>query len=497
MSYVVNTVQQIRARLRPGQLVVLESTTYPGTTDELVLRILEESGLKCGREFYLAFSPEREDPGNGKFSTATIPKIVGGVDQAGGDLAQSLYDQVVVRTVRVGNSREAEAAKLVENIFRAVNIALVNELKIVFDRMGIDIWSVLDAAATKPFGFMRFNPGPGWGGHCIPLDPFYLSWKAREYGVTPKFIELAGEVNVQMPEYVIDKLSLALNDRRKAARGSRILVLGIAYKKDIDDPRESPAFEIIEGLLQLGAEVTYHDPHVPKAPRMRSWPDLPPMTSEPLTEDVLKSPGRGRDRDRPFLGGLRTRGRARELVDRHPRASIARRFPTSSRPDSCIGRRRMSRRTSWRTESSCSSQAVPASSARISSTRCWRSEARARPRRPLQRQAGRTSSMRRARSSSSRATSAMPSVCRDACAGVHVVFHQAALGSVPRSMKDPATSIAVNVGGTANVFAGARDAGVATHRLRLVLERLRRQRPAPEAGGGGGDARSRRTPSRR
>ncbi len=289
MSYVVNTVQQIRARLRPGQLVVLESTTYPGTTDELVHGILEDSGLKCGRDFFLAFSPEREDPGNGKFNTATIPKIVGGVDEAGGNLAQSLYDKVVVRTVRVGSAREAEAAKLVENIFRAVNIALVNELKIVFDRMGIDVWNVLDAAATKPFGFMRFNPGPGWGGHCIPLDPFYLSWKAREYGVTPKFIELAGEVNVQMPEYVIAKLTLALNERRKPARGSRILVLGIAYKKDIDDPRESPAFEIIEGLLKLGAEVTYHDPHVPKAPRMRTWPDLPPMTSVPLTAEVLRS----------------------------------------------------------------------------------------------------------------------------------------------------------------------------------------------------------------
>jgi UDP-N-acetyl-D-glucosamine dehydrogenase len=210
------------------------------------------------------------------------------MDTEGGDLAQKFYDQVVVRTVRVGSAREAEAAKLVENIFRAVNIALVNELKIVFDRMGIDIWEVLDAAATKPFGFMRFNPGPGWGGHCIPLDPFYLSWKAREYGVTPKFIELAGEVNVQMPEYVIAKLTLALNERRKAARGSRILILGLAYKKDIDDPRESPAFEIIDGLLKLGAEVSYHDPHVPKAPRMRSWPDLPPMTSLPLTEEVLR-----------------------------------------------------------------------------------------------------------------------------------------------------------------------------------------------------------------
>ena len=287
MSYVINTVQQIRARLRPGQLVVLESTTYPGTTDELVRGILEESGLHCGEDFFLAFSPEREDPGNGSFSTATIPKIVGGVDRGGGDLAQRLYDQIVVRTVRVGNAREAEAAKLVENIFRAVNIALVNELKIVFDKMGIDVWNVLDAAATKPFGFMRFNPGPGWGGHCIPLDPFYLSWKAREFGITPKFIELAGEVNVHMPEYVLEKMTLALNERRKAVRGSRVLVLGIAYKKDIDDPRESPAFEIIEGLHRLGAEVSYHDPHVPKAPRMRSWPDLPPMTSLPLTAETL------------------------------------------------------------------------------------------------------------------------------------------------------------------------------------------------------------------
>lgn len=289
MSFVVNTVQQIRARLRPGQMVVLESTTYPGTTDELVRPTLEESGLRCGEDFFLAFSPEREDPGNGKFNTATIPKIVGGVDVVGGDLAQRLYDQIVVKTVRVGSAREAEAAKLVENIFRAVNIALVNELKMVFDKMGIDVWSVLDAAATKPFGFMRFNPGPGWGGHCIPLDPFYLSWKAREYGVTPKFIELAGEVNIRMPEYVLEKLTLALNERRKAARGSRVLVLGIAYKKDIDDPRESPAFEIIDGLLRLGADVSYHDPHIPKAPRMRSWPDLPPMVSLPLTAETLRA----------------------------------------------------------------------------------------------------------------------------------------------------------------------------------------------------------------
>ncbi len=289
MSFVFETAKQVKASLRPGQLVILESTTYPGTTDELVRGILEQTGLKCGDEFFLAFSPEREDPGNKSFGTATIPKVVGGVDPVSGDLAQALYDRVIARTVRVSSSRAAEATKLVENIFRAVNIALVNELKMVFDRMGIDIWEVLDAASTKPFGFMRFNPGPGWGGHCIPLDPFYLVWKAREYGVTPKFIELAGEVNVQMPHYVIDKLQLALNERGKALRGSKVLVLGLAYKKDIDDARESPAFEILEILLHRGAEVCYHDPHVAKAPRTRARPDLLPMESRPLTEALLAS----------------------------------------------------------------------------------------------------------------------------------------------------------------------------------------------------------------
>jgi UDP-N-acetyl-D-glucosamine dehydrogenase len=288
MTYVVATAREIAAHLREGQLVVLESTTYPGTTDELVRGILEETGLKCGEDFFLAFSPEREDPGNPKFATATIPKVVGGVDERSGDLAQALYDAAIdARTVRVSGARTAEATKLVENIFRAVNIALVNELKIVFDRLGIDIWEVLDAASTKPFGFMRFNPGPGWGGHCIPLDPFYLVWKAREYGITPKFIELAGEVNVQMPHYVLEKLQLALNDRGKPMRGSRVLVIGLAYKKDVDDARESPAFEFIDGLLRLGAVVNYHDPHVPKAPRMRTWPDLPPMHSSPLTPETL------------------------------------------------------------------------------------------------------------------------------------------------------------------------------------------------------------------
>jgi len=289
MTYVISSTRQIQARLRPGQLVVLESTTYPGTTDELVRGMLENTGLQCGRDFFLAFSPEREDPGRKDFTTTTTPKVFGGVDPDSGDLAQALYDQIVVRTVRVSSARAAEATKLMENIFRAVNIALVNELKMVYDRMGIDVWEVLDAAATKPFGFVRFNPGPGWGGHCIPLDPFYLSWKARETGESPKFIELAGDINVRMPHYVVGKLQAALNDRGKPVRGSRVLVLGIAYKKDIDDPRESPAFEIMDLLLHLGAAVSYHDPHIPAAPRMRSWPKLPPMVSQPLDAATLSA----------------------------------------------------------------------------------------------------------------------------------------------------------------------------------------------------------------
>ena len=287
MSYVVGTARKVKERLRPGQLVVLESTTYPGTTDELVRGILEETGLKVGKDFFLAFSPEREDPGNQSFNTATIPKVVGGVDEASATLAVAMYDQAIAKTVRLSSARAAEATKLTENIFRAVNIALVNELKVVYDKMGIDVWEVLDAAATKPFGFMRFNPGPGWGGHCIPLDPFYLAWKAREYGVPTKFIELAGEVNVEMPHYVVEKLQLALNDMGRAVKGSKVLLLGLAYKKDIDDPRESPAFELIELLGKLGAKLGYHDPHVPKAPRMRSWPNLPPMESQPLTAELV------------------------------------------------------------------------------------------------------------------------------------------------------------------------------------------------------------------
>ena len=289
LTYVRQTAEAIRLHLRRGQLIVLESTTYPGTTDELVRGVLEEGGLTAGVDFFLAFSPEREDPGNKSHSTPTIPKVVGGIDVVSGDIAQRLYDAAVAKTVRVSSARAAEATKLTENIFRAVNIALVNELKIVYDRMGIDIWEVLDAASTKPFGFMRFNPGPGWGGHCIPLDPFYLAWKAREYGVSTKFIELAGEVNVRMPEYVVGKLQEALNDCGRAVKGAKVLVLGLAYKKDIDDPRESPAFEVIHELLKLGADVSYHDPYVPVAPKMRSWPTLPAMTSRPLTPEVLRS----------------------------------------------------------------------------------------------------------------------------------------------------------------------------------------------------------------
>ena len=294
MRYVEATAHEIQQRLRPGQLVVLESTTYPGTTEELVRSILEtpnsgsdKNSLQCGIDFFLAFSPEREDPGNPSYGTTNTPKVVGGVDDVSGDLAQLLYDQIISKTVRVSSARAAEAAKLTENIFRAVNIALVNELKIVYDAMGIDVWEVLDAAATKPFGFMRFNPGPGWGGHCIPLDPFYLAWKAREYGTPTRFIELAGEVNVRMPEYVVSKLTLGLNAQRKAVNGAKVLVLGLAYKKDIDDPRESPAFEIIDLLLELGADLSYHDPHIPTAPKMRTWPDLPVLHSVPLTAETL------------------------------------------------------------------------------------------------------------------------------------------------------------------------------------------------------------------
>ncbi|HUP19854.1 MAG TPA: nucleotide sugar dehydrogenase [Gemmatimonadota bacterium] len=289
MSYVEATSDQIRNALRPGQLVVLESTTYPGTTDELVRERLEDSGLASGVDFWLAFSPEREDPGNPRWSTSTIPKVVGGVDPVAGDLAAALYEAVLeAPVVRVSSARVAEAAKLTENVFRAVNIALVNELKTIYDAMGIDVWEVLDAAATKPFGFMRFDPGPGWGGHCIPIDPFYLSWKAREFGKSARFIELAGEINLAMPEYVIERVAEALNADGKPVKGSRVLIVGLAYKPDVADDRESPSYHLMDGLARRGAEVAYHDPHVPVIRPSRDHSHWARLESVEWTEEVIR-----------------------------------------------------------------------------------------------------------------------------------------------------------------------------------------------------------------
>ncbi len=288
LSFVENTARQIRKTLRPGQLISLESTTYPGTTDELTLPILEEgSGLKCGKDFFLAYSPEREDPGNPSFNTRTIPKVVGGLTRQCGLLASALYGNVIDHVVKVKGCREAEMTKLLENIFRSVNIALVNELKMVGDRMNIDIWEVIDAASTKPFGFMPFYPGPGLGGHCIPIDPFYLTWKAREYKISTRFIELAGEINTSMPEYVIHKTLEALNEHCKSLKGSTVLVLGAAYKKDVDDMRESPTLELIDLLREHGAKVEYNDPHIPKLAPTRKHKFN--MKSQPLTEKKLAS----------------------------------------------------------------------------------------------------------------------------------------------------------------------------------------------------------------
>ncbi len=269
MSYVVKTAEKVAEHLRKGHLVILESTTYPGTTEEVVRPILERKGLRCGTDFHLAFSPEREDPNRKDFDLKSTPKVVGGSTVKCLELADALYSQIVDRTVPVRDTRTAESAKLLENIFRSVNIALVNELKIIFDRMGIDVWEVIEAASTKPFGFMPFYPGPGLGGHCIPIDPFYLTWKAREYEVSTKFIELAGEINTSMPNHVVSKLMDALNDRGKSLKGAKVLILGIAYKKDIDDMRESPSIRLIEILSHKGAVVRYNDPFVPVFPRLR------------------------------------------------------------------------------------------------------------------------------------------------------------------------------------------------------------------------------------
>ena len=270
MSYIVSAVEGIAKHLHPGMLIVLESTTYPGTTDEVVQPMLEATGLKAGVDFFLAFSPERVDPGNPTFQTHNVPKVVGGFTPACVELAQELYGSAIETIVPVSSTRVAEMVKLLENTFRAVNIGLVNELALMCDRMNIDVWEVVDAAKTKPFGFMAFYPGPGLGGHCIPIDPFYLSWKAKQTGFDPRFIELAGHINAGMPHYVVDKVGEALNTRRKAINGSSILILGVAYKRDIDDMRESPALDIMGLLLARGAKIAYADPYVPEvhAPRV-------------------------------------------------------------------------------------------------------------------------------------------------------------------------------------------------------------------------------------
>jgi UDP-N-acetyl-D-glucosamine dehydrogenase len=288
LSYVVNSARAVAACLRPGQLVVLESTTYPGTTRQVVQPILEAGGLKAGRDFFLAFSPEREDPGNAGHSAPAIPKVVGGLEEQALKLGAALYGQVVVRVVSVSSPEVAEACKILENTYRAINIALVNELKVLYDKMGIDVWEVIEAAKTKPFGFQAFYPGPGLGGHCIPIDPFYLTWVARKYGMTTRLIELAGEINTAMPHYVVHKVADALNDRGKPLKGTKITLLGMAYKKDVDDCRESPGFELMELLMQKGAIVRYNDPHIPRLPSTRQYKNLR-LESQALTPQFLRS----------------------------------------------------------------------------------------------------------------------------------------------------------------------------------------------------------------
>ncbi|NUB10707.1 nucleotide sugar dehydrogenase [Azospirillum sp. Vi22] len=312
MSCIEVTTRQIAQVLRPGQLIVLESTTYPGTTREVVRPILEKTGLNSGTDFLLAFSPEREDPGNETFTTARIPKIVGGEDPNALRIACSMYGRALERVIPVSSLEAAEAVKLTENIFRCVNIALVNELKVVYDAMGIDVWEVIEGAKTKPFGYMPFYPGPGLGGHCIPIDPFYLTWKAREFDVATRFIELAGEINTRMPHYVVERLSQAMDSKLgRALRGSRILVLGVAYKKNIEDMRESPALKIIDLLQDRGCEVFYYDPHVPELPetrRLARMAGTPSVALEDIQEGAFDAAILCTDHDsfdlKAFLDGL-------------------------------------------------------------------------------------------------------------------------------------------------------------------------------------------------
>ena len=286
LRYIVKTTEAIQACVRKGQLIVLESTSYPGTTEELILPKLESIGLKKGKDFFLAFSPEREDPGNKRFTTHQIPQVVAGVTPSCQEVVKNLYQQIIQKVVPVSSPRVAELTKLLENIYRSVNIALVNELKMLADRMGIDIWEVIEAASTKPFGFSPFYPGPGMGGHCIPIDPFYLSWKAREYDFTTRFILLAGEINVHVPYYIVAKTQDALNGRGKTIKGAKILVLGVAYKKDVDDARESPALSIMDLLQKKGAVILYHDPYIRILPHFRKY--FFRLKSSPLTKRLLQ-----------------------------------------------------------------------------------------------------------------------------------------------------------------------------------------------------------------
>ncbi len=271
VQFIVSSCEAIAPYMRKGQLIVLESSTYPGTTDEIMVPILERGGLKLDKDFFVAFSPEREDPANKDYRTETIPKVVGATSPEGLAVAEKLYQQVVVGTVPVSSTRAAEATKLLENTFRAVNIALVNELKMTFMKMGIDVWEVIEAAKTKPFGFMAFYPGPGLGGHCIPIDPFYLTWKAREYEAETKFIELAGQINTSMPDFVVHRAMEVLNEHKKSVNGAKILLLGLAYKQNVDDDRESPSYHLIDKLERLGASVSYNDPYVPVIRPSREW----------------------------------------------------------------------------------------------------------------------------------------------------------------------------------------------------------------------------------
>ena len=305
MSYIVSAAESIASHLHPGMLVVLESTTYPGTTEEVVQPLLEANGLRAGRDFFLAFSPERVDPGNPTFQTHNVPKVVGGLTPACSELAAALYGTAIKTIVPVSSTRVAEMVKLLENTFRAVNIGLVNELALMCDRMNIDVWEVVEAARTKPFGFMAFYPGPGLGGHCIPIDPVYLSWKAKQSGFDPRFIELAGHINGAMPHYVVEKVAEALNSRRKAVNGSNVLIVGVAYKRDIDDLRESPALDVMGLLHAKGARVSYADPHIPEVDA-RSWSGQYDTQERARNRRDLRPVRLHRDRDRSH--GLRLPG---------------------------------------------------------------------------------------------------------------------------------------------------------------------------------------------